>query len=94
MIAGVFMETGLIQGRKPETESLINQVVSAASDSMKRGSVSAKILNTLEDALSDASLTAVMTIATCDQTFNAAEAVANQGKLHIAITSTSNMLCK
>ena len=76
----------MIQGRKTQTEALISQVVQDAAGTMQWGSISFKILGTLESSVDDGELTAVMSIAPCKATHSVAAGLAEMGKLQLAIT--------
>ncbi|XP_076061279.1 ionotropic receptor 93a-like [Oratosquilla oratoria] len=85
-VIGVFLESGMVQGRRLVSEDLIKSVVSETKASMTQGSLDATFLPMLDPESLPEEMSAVMTLASCDATHLAAPAVAQMGKLHLAVT--------
>ncbi|KAK7084682.1 hypothetical protein SK128_009077 [Halocaridina rubra] len=84
-LLGVYMESGLVQGKRLETQELIQSSIKKASEAMTRGSLGVIFLDTMDDTMSN-DTTAVMTVGSCENTHMWAADLAEMGKLHMAIT--------
>ncbi|XP_042232295.1 uncharacterized protein LOC121873047 [Homarus americanus] len=84
-ILGVYMESGMVQGRRIPTQELVEQVVTESSGAMTQGSLTVQFLTSMNDSMPE-EMTGVMTLASCSNTHMWAPGLAEMGKMHIALT--------
>ncbi|CAL4132221.1 unnamed protein product, partial [Meganyctiphanes norvegica] len=84
---GVYLESGMVQGARGFAEDIVNNAVADANAVMTKGSIAVQFLNSWNETMSE-DLTAILSMANCDVTHEWAPAIAEMGKVHIAITET------
>ncbi|XP_069170054.1 ionotropic receptor 93a isoform X2 [Procambarus clarkii] len=84
---GVYLESGMLQGLRFQTQELVKAAVKEGSAAMTLGSLSVQFLASMNDTLPD-NTTAVLTMVSCTNTHAWADRLVQNGTLHIALTES------
>ncbi|KAK8399557.1 hypothetical protein O3P69_003545 [Scylla paramamosain] len=86
-VLAVYMESMLLAGTRGDTQQVIEKAVADNQGKMMRGSVRVQMVDTINETMA-ADVTAVLTLASCPATHQWGMKLADNQKLHIALTES------